>query len=121
MTHDSGKASGIPSMECRVCVGMPMIGLRVMPVLEESGYLVSSLAPLGMTRPPESSPPPFSPGQRRFPRRGSRHHPLFRLRDQLVHDRREVAGPLVGGELAVGAGALGENPVGVLDLCPAPQ
>ena len=28
MTHDSGSPSGIPSMECRVWVGMPMIGLR---------------------------------------------------------------------------------------------
>src|SRR6476659_2215792 len=44
-----------------------------------------------------------------------------RFRDDRAHDRAEVAGLAVHLELALGARALGEDVVDVLDFPPAPQ
>src|SRR5262245_60564345 len=54
-------------------------------------------------------------------KRGGSLYALRRLFDQLIHDRLETPGPLVGGELTVRAGPLRENPIRVLDFIPAAE
>src|SRR5262245_52509023 len=47
--------------------------------------------------------------------------PFRGLPNQLIDHRMEAAGPLERCQLAVGAGPLGQDPVGVLDFSPAPE
>ena len=78
MTHDSGSPSGMPSMACRVWVGMPMSGLR--RIRSPGPRLALSWADFNRTSSRAqrgiSYARPLSPHhrcQRRLPLRSSRH------------------------------------------------
>ena len=89
MTQEGGSPSGIPSIACSVCVGMPITGL-LLPKLESfrSKLLAASRQQLG--------------------------HTFRGLANQLIHHILEITGPSPGGDLAIGAGPFLHDPERVL-------